>query len=100
MLVAPKMVTHFPLPMANFEYYGGNLAIFHDMIDKFNAVMHIVLQYCIDVTKIMTLCTQFSKLAGDVLLPSGLSKLLLTQEECWEFFAENMAPLLHRHLQL
>ena len=32
MLVAPKMVTHFPLPMANFEY-GGNLAIFHDMIN-------------------------------------------------------------------
>ena len=40
----------------------------------------------------MTLCTQFSNLAGDVLLPSGLSKPLLTQEECWEFFAENMAP--------
>ena len=42
MLVVPKMVTHFPLPMANFEY-GGILAIFHDMIDKFNAVMHIIL---------------------------------------------------------
>lgn len=43
MLVAPKMVTHFPLPMANFEYYGGNLAIFHDMIDKFNAAIHTIL---------------------------------------------------------
>ena len=38
------------------------------------------------------MCTQFSKLAGEVLLPSGLSKPLLTREECWEFFAENMAP--------
>ena len=38
------------------------------------------------------MCTQFSKMAGEVTLPSGLSKPLLTQEECWEFFAESMAP--------
>ena len=38
------------------------------------------------------MCTLFSKMAGEVMLPSGLSKPLLIQEECWEFFAENMAP--------
>ena len=38
------------------------------------------------------MCTQFSKMAGEVTLSSGLSKPLLIREECWEFFfAENMA---------
>ena len=41
---------------------------------------------------LLIMCTQFSKIVGEVSLLSGLSKPLLTQEECWEFFAENMAP--------
>ena len=36
--------------------------------------------------------TQFSKIAGEVTLPSGQTKPLMTHEECWEFFADNMAP--------
>ena len=40
----------------------------------------------------LLMCTVF-KIVGEVSLdPSGLPKLLLTQEECWEFFAENIAP--------
>ena len=34
---------------------------------------------------------QFSKIAGEVTLPSGQAKPLMIQE-CWEFFADNMAP--------
>ena len=40
----------------------------------------------------MFISFQFSKIAGEVTLPSGQAKALMTQEECWEFFADNMAP--------
>ena len=35
---------------------------------------------------------QFSKIAGEVTLSTGQTKPLISQEECWEFIADNMAP--------
>ena len=40
----------------------------------------------------MFILFQFSKIAGEITLTSGQTKSLMMQEECWEFFADNMAP--------